>query len=37
MKYLTDFPTIHFGHFPLNENSSYHSGDLRKFVIKKMN
>lgn len=35
MKYSTDFPPIPFGHFPLNENSSYHSGDLRKLVIKK--
>lgn len=37
MKYSTDFPTIQFGHFPLNENSSYLSGDLTKFVIIKMN
>lgn len=37
MKYLIDFFIIYFGYFLLNENLSYYFGDLRKFVIKKMN
>lgn len=37
IKYLINFFIIYFGYFLLNENLSYYFGDLRKFVIKKMN